>query len=454
MMPVQKLTREVFRVRYTGEKPEYELIDGQAEQKTGGTEVHSSLQLAAAVILEKLGFRALIELTLPISETWELVPDVVGDLGPPPEGPYPTKAVPAVIEILSPDDPFLKLVHKCRKSAEWGIADILVLDPVERAGWRWDNGTLVRFDTYAFRSLPGRELSLEELFRRMSIHAPGGAKTTITQSSSLYESDFHVWCLEQARLVRELRGQAGALDVEHVAQEMESLALRERDQLENYLRALVAWRLQYDYQQADRTHEREWHSQIVGQQHNIEQWLADSPSLKGFLAETIEDAYQSARIFASTLTEGGLEYDFPPRCPYTFAQLMEDNRRPKGHGPQYQDVIELAKGADYTLVVDENMAALKAGLIDEGYKVVVAPQGASHHDIKDLARGGCGIVTMRTASFLDDANHFDYDVIAIETNGTVVKIAGALRRSDLATRKGNFLLRVLDDGSFHLRQLV
>jgi hypothetical protein len=149
----------------------------------------------------------------------------------------------------------------------------------------------------------------------------------VSDGACLYESDFHVWCLEQARLLRELRGQVGALDVEHVAQEMESLALRERDQLGNYLRALIAWRLRYDYDHADRTHEGEWHSQIVGQQHNIEQWLADSPSLKGFLADEIEDAYQSARIFAGTLREGGLEYDFPPRCPYTFAQLMDARDR-------------------------------------------------------------------------------------------------------------------------------
>jgi hypothetical protein len=132
---------------------------------------------------------------------------------------------------------------------------------------------------------------------------------------------------------------------------------------------------------------------------------------------------------------------------------------------QYQDVIELAKGSHYTLVVDENIAVLKAGLIDEGYKVVVAPQGASDNDIKDLARGGWTIVTRNSEDFIDDANHYDYDIIAIEsirftddrqdrTNQTVVKIAGALRRSQLATRKGNFLLRVLDDGSFHLRQLV
>lgn len=136
-----------------------------------------------------------------------------------------------------------------------------------------------------------------------------------------------------------------------------------------------------------------------------------------------------------------------------------------GTTTQYRDTIELAKGSNYTLLVDENIAALKAGLQDEGYKVVMAPKGASDEEIKELASGGWTIVTRNSQDFLDDANHFDYDVIGIEdirfiddrpdrTNETVAKIAGALRRSGLATRKGNFLLKVLDDGSFHLRQLV
>lgn len=136
-----------------------------------------------------------------------------------------------------------------------------------------------------------------------------------------------------------------------------------------------------------------------------------------------------------------------------------------GTTTQYRDVIELAKGSHYTLLVDENIAVLKAGLQDEGYKVVIPPRGASDQEIKELASGGWTILTRNSQDFLDDAAHFDYDVIGIEdirfldekpdrTNQTVAKIAGALRRSELATRKGNFFLKVMDDGSFHLRQLV
>ncbi len=99
---------------------------------------------------------------------------------------------------------------------------------------------------------------------------------------------------------------------------------------------------------------------------------------------------------------------------------------------EFQDRIELAKGSHYTIVLDENLRT---------------------------------ILTANSKDFTDDAVHFDYDVIAVEnikfidsrpdsTNQTVAKISGAIRRSQLATRKGNFLLTVEDDGSFHLRQLT
>ena len=67
--------------------------------------------------------------------------------------------------------------------------------------------------------------------------------------------------------------------------------------------------------------------------------------------------------------------------------------------------------------------------------------------------------------FAGEAVRHDYDVIGIEdikfiddrpdrTNDTVRKISAALRRSQLGTRKGNFWLKIRDNGSFYLEQLV
>lgn len=162
----EKLGRERFRELYAGRKPSFELLDGEAVQKTLPTRLHSILQFILAVMLSDLGFKARPELTLAIDDSWDPVPDVAGILGPE-EDPYPTRAVAVAIEVLSPEDRFTRVIQKCRKYAEWGVADILVFDPVGREAWHWESDNLTPVQqTYRFASLPV-DLVLAEVFRRM-----------------------------------------------------------------------------------------------------------------------------------------------------------------------------------------------------------------------------------------------------------------------------------------------
>ena len=128
------------------------------------------------------------------------------------------------------------------------------------------------------------------------------------------------------------------------------------------------------------------------------------------------------------------------------------------------DLVEMSKQGYFTILLDENMRVLEAALEDDGFKVVVPPQGLPDDALKRKARGWA-ILTQNSKDFLEDAVRFDYDIIAVEdirfvddrpdrSNAMVRKISSAVRRSMLATRKGNFLLKVRDNGSFHLQQLV
>jgi Uma2 family endonuclease len=187
--PGKKLSRERYRKLYHDIKPAFELIDGIPEQKPEPTLKHSALQTALIHVLGELGFEPLPDLTLAISETWELIPDMTGFLGPDPEPeePYPTKPVAAVFEVLS-DDPFLRLYAKCRKYAEWGVQDILVLDPVRRLGWHWDpaRDSLIPIrEKYQFHSL-ARELNLEETFSQIAWTDPTEDARATTDTESRY----------------------------------------------------------------------------------------------------------------------------------------------------------------------------------------------------------------------------------------------------------------------------
>lgn len=119
-----------------------------------------------------------------------------------------------------------------------------------------------------------------------------------------------------------------------------------------------------------------------------------------------------------------------------------------------QDVVELFKQAHFTIVLDENVQALEATLEEHGFKVW-ALQTVDVDVFKRKARGWT-ILTRSPLQFVDDAVRYDYDVIGIDevASDAVGKISEAVRRSQLATRKGNFWLRVRDNGSFHLQQLV
>ena len=129
-----------------------------------------------------------------------------------------------------------------------------------------------------------------------------------------------------------------------------------------------------------------------------------------------------------------------------------------------EDLVELSKQGYFTIMLDENLRVLETALEDDGFKVILPPQGLTDQALKAKARGWA-ILTKNSRDFINDAVRYDYDVIAVEdirfiddlpdrTNETVRKISGAVRRSQLATRKGNFCLKVRDNGSFHLEQIV
>ena|SRR5580693_2638335 len=129
-----------------------------------------------------------------------------------------------------------------------------------------------------------------------------------------------------------------------------------------------------------------------------------------------------------------------------------------------EDLLELSKQGYFTIMLNENLRVLESALEDDGFKVVMPQQGLKDEALKRQARGWA-ILTKNSRDFIDEAVRYDYDVIGIEdikfvddqaarTNETVRKISSAVRRSQLATRKGNFWLKIRDNGSFHLEQLV
>jgi Uma2 family endonuclease len=120
------------------EKPYCEYIDGVLYPKPMPTTLHSRTQKAVIWLVEKQGVEALPELTVRLSGTRFLIPDVIAGHGI--QGPYPTEPVLLCVEILSPEDRLGAMLAKCEQYHVWGVPFCWVIDPEKQTGWEYHQG--------------------------------------------------------------------------------------------------------------------------------------------------------------------------------------------------------------------------------------------------------------------------------------------------------------------------
>ncbi len=144
-------------------KPACEYIDGILRRKPIPTKLHALVQFLLVTLLRKQGFEALAEVSVRVSATKFLIPDVIADLQI--EDPYPTRPVPLCVEILSLEDRLSAAFAKCEEYHAWGVPYCWIIDPIKRTAWeyhaigdpaRTEQGGTVRAGTAV--------ISLEEIF--------------------------------------------------------------------------------------------------------------------------------------------------------------------------------------------------------------------------------------------------------------------------------------------------
>ena len=141
----------------------------------------------------------------------------------------------------------------------------------------------------------------------------------LAPESALYEHDFYTWALRQAELVRARR--LGELDLENVAEELESLGREQAHKLEPAYRVLLLHLLKWAYQPGRRS--RSWRGTIVRERTNAERILEDNPGLVPQRASRFATAYRGARKEAAA--ETGLPLStFPEAPPFTLAEASDE----------------------------------------------------------------------------------------------------------------------------------
>lgn len=146
----------------------------------------------------------------------------------------------------------------------------------------------------------------------------------MADNATLYDIDFYAWAKEQASLLR--AGRLTEVDIENIAEEIESIGRRERRELISRLSVVLRHLLKWVYQPDFRSNS--WRSSIEEQRFRLDRHLRENPSLKSQLLEAIEDAYHLARIQAGRET-GFDRKTFPETCPFTFDQAMNPDFWPE-----------------------------------------------------------------------------------------------------------------------------
>jgi Uma2 family endonuclease len=146
------------------EKPLCEYVDGLLHPKAMPTKLHAFAQYMLIVLLRRQGVEALSEMTVRLSTTKYLIPDVIA--APELQSPYATKPVLLCVEILSPEDRVGAMLAKCEAYHAWGVPFCWIVDPEKRTGWQYHSGGEPERVDRGGRLLAGElSVALDELFQ-------------------------------------------------------------------------------------------------------------------------------------------------------------------------------------------------------------------------------------------------------------------------------------------------
>jgi hypothetical protein len=136
-----------------------------------------------------------------------------------------------------------------------------------------------------------------------------------------YEQDVVAWANEQAALLR--AGKLSAIDIEHIAEEIEDVGKSEQRELANRMAVLLAHLLKWQCQPERRG--SSWQATLRIQRTAIARRLKKTPSLKPMLMdnEWISDMWGDACQQAAEEMQIGVAI-LPESCSWTMEQALDE----------------------------------------------------------------------------------------------------------------------------------
>jgi len=142
--------------------------------------------------------------------------------------------------------------------------------------------------------------------------------------NTAYDKDVIAWAQEQANLLRS--GRFDALDIEHLAEEIEDVGKSEKRELASRMAVLLTHLLKWQFQPGRRG--SSWQRTIKEQRKAIALHIKETPSLKASLANSDWLGTVWADGITKAIEETGLD-TFPENMPWTVEQVLSQEFLPE-----------------------------------------------------------------------------------------------------------------------------
>ena len=147
--------------------------------------------------------------------------------------------------------------------------------------------------------------------------------TTTENLKEIYKEDFLLWIEKTIKLLSDR--QLEDLDYDNLIEELETLGRSEKRTVESLIKQILIHLLLYQYWTAE--HDRNanhWKAEIFNFRDQLKRELT-SRTLYNYAISQVDSLYNAARGFAKNKTALNI---FPSQCPYTFAQILDENWLP------------------------------------------------------------------------------------------------------------------------------
>ena len=141
---------------------------------------------------------------------------------------------------------------------------------------------------------------------------------TSTDNKTLYDRDFNLWISQQVALLK--AGEVNAIDLENLAEEIDSMGKRDKRALASFLLRLLEHLLKINYWHSEKERNyKGWKKEVRNFRLEIQAILNDSPSLKNYLPEIFGKKWNDALKNVSD------DFKVPEDAKITLEQALDEN---------------------------------------------------------------------------------------------------------------------------------